>query len=73
MVNCKKMNTLDKVNNGFDERVKEFVSCLGNGRSIYEIEGEESREEGFQLRIIRYWNQGFKFKFSVFGNCEVLE
>ena len=24
-----------------DERAKEFLSCLGNGQSIYEIEAED--------------------------------
>ena len=28
-----------------DERAKEFLSCLGNGKTIYEIEREEQEEE----------------------------
>ena len=29
----------EKINN---ERIKEFLSCLGNGKTIYQIESEEA-------------------------------
>lgn len=28
-----------------EERAKEFLSCIGNGKTIYEIESEEDIEE----------------------------
>ena len=28
-----------------NERAKEFLSCLGNGKTIYEIESEEELED----------------------------
>ena len=28
-----------------NERAKDFLSCLGNGKSIYQIESEEEEED----------------------------
>jgi len=28
-----------------NERAKDFLSCLGNGKSIYQIESEEGEED----------------------------
>ena len=35
-----------------DERAKEFLSCLGRGKSIYECEAENSEKDKWLL--IRY-------------------
>ena len=35
-LNIKQMN---------DERTKEFISCLGNGKSIYECESENEQKD----------------------------
>jgi hypothetical protein len=35
----------DKNKTQTDERAKEFMECLGNGKSIYEIEREENERE----------------------------
>jgi len=38
-----------------DDRANEFLSCLGNGKTIYEIESdEEDNEDNF--KVVRFIN-----------------
>ena len=42
---------MDKIEN---ERVKEFLKCLGNGKSIYECESDNNNID----KIILEWENG---------------
>jgi len=34
-----------------DERAREFVNCLGNGKSIYECEAENAEKDKFLSKM----------------------